>query len=106
MLSAEKIRRLVAEGRYEFSKHAEREREADKITVGELEQALARCEVIEDYPDDARGPSCLVLGFAGKRPVHTVCTVRGDPEELLLITVYDPSKRSERWMDDYRRRRG
>jgi hypothetical protein len=27
-------RRLVAEGKYEFSKHAEREREADMIPVG------------------------------------------------------------------------
>jgi hypothetical protein len=105
MHSAEKIRRLVSEGRYEFSKHAEREREADKITVGELEQALMRCEVIEDYPDDPRGPSSLVLGFAGERPVHAVCAVRDDPEELLLVTVYDPSKRSERWTDDYRGRR-
>lgn len=99
------IHRLVAEGRYEFSKHAEKEREADMISTTELEEALKRSEIIESYPDDPRGSSCLVLGFAGQRPIHAVCSVKRDPEELFLITVYDPSKRPECWIDRYKRRR-
>jgi len=99
------IRELVRLGRYEFSKHAERERQADRITIAELEQALCICEIIENYPDDPRGPSCLTFGFAGKRPIHAVCAVKSEPDEVLLITVYDPSKRPERWTDDYRRRK-
>ena len=99
------IRRLVAEGKYEFSKHAEREREADMVPTTELEEALKNSEIIEDYPDDPRGPSCLVLGFSGQRPIHAVCSLQRDSEELLLITVYDASKRPEHWMDHYRRRR-
>lgn len=99
------IRRLVAEGRYAFSKHAERERQADMILTRELEEALLTCGIIEDYPNDPRGHSCLVLGFSGERPIHVVCSVKRDPEELFLITVYDPSKRPEEWMDNYRRRR-
>lgn len=99
------IHRLIGEGRYEFSKHAEREREADMIPTVELEAALKHCEIIEDYPDDPRGPSCLVLGFSGERPVHAVCCIKQDPEELFLITVYDPSRRPEHWMNHYRRRR-
>ena len=104
-MDRETIRRLVVEGRYEFSKHAEREREADMIPVRELEVALRGCEIIENYPDDPRGPSCLVLGFSRQRPIHAVCTIRRDPEELFLITVYDPSRRPEHWADQYRRRR-
>lgn len=104
-MDAETIRRLVAEGRYVLSKHAEREREADRIPVGDLEEALANSEIIEDYPDDPRGPSCLLLGFSRQRPLHAVCTVKRDPEELFLVTVYDPSRRPEQWMDQYRRRR-
>ncbi len=105
-MDAGTLRRLVAERKYEFSKHAEREREADMIPMRELEEALEHCEIIEDYPDDPRGPSCLVLGFSGQRPIHAVCSIRQDPEELFLITVYDPSRRPEHWMDQYRRRRG
>lgn len=104
-MDAGTIRRLVAEGRYEFSKHAEKEREADMISTTELEEALKSSDIIENYPDDPRGPSCLVLGFSGQRPIHAVCSVKRDPEELLLITVYDPSKRPEYWTDRYKRRR-
>ena len=33
------------------------------IAVHELREAVAAGEVIEDYPNDKYGPSCLVLGF-------------------------------------------
>ena len=57
MSKAKKVKELVTEGRYEFSRHAEREREADKILLKELEDALTNCEIIEDYPNDPRGAS-------------------------------------------------
>jgi len=46
----EKIRRLVSEGIYELSKHAERERESDMITMEELEEALKNCEIYRRIP--------------------------------------------------------
>jgi len=102
----DQIKKLIIEGRYELSRHAEREREADKISVKELEEALVKCEVIEDYPNDPRGASCLALGFSGGRPIHTVCSIRTEPDELLLITIYDPSKHPHEWIDNYRKRKG
>jgi hypothetical protein len=104
-LDQNKIRDLVFQGKYEFTKHAERERELDMISMGELENALRTCEIIEDYPDDPRGASCLVLGFWRSKHIHVVCTIKTDPEELLLITVYDPSKRPDKWTNNYRTRR-
>lgn len=106
MLKEGKVKELVTKGRYEFTKHAEREREADEILVEELEEALINCEVIEEYPDDPRGASFLVLGFSNNRPIHTVCSIRTEPEELLLITVYDPSRHPHEWIDNYRKRKG
>jgi hypothetical protein len=104
-VTVDRIHRLIRSGQYVYSRHAERERQADAIPVAELEEALLQCEVIEDYPTDPRGPSCLVLGFAGARPIHAVCAVKESPEEVLLITVYDPSRRPSQWTDGYRRRR-
>ncbi|MGE0681400.1 MAG: DUF4258 domain-containing protein [Candidatus Binatia bacterium] len=92
--------------KYALSIHAERERQADKITIAELEEALRNCELIEDYPDDPRGESCLAVGFAANRPIHAVCALKHSPEEIFLITVYDPSQRPGKWADNYRRRRG
>ncbi len=104
-MDVEKIRRLIGEGKYEFSKHAERERQFDMIPIRDLENALRNCGIIEDYPDDPRGASCLVVGFCGSKPIHAVCTVKTEPEELFLITVYDPSKRLDKWTENYRKRR-
>ena len=39
------ISRLVADGQYEFSQHAERERELDKIFIEDLEEALRADEI-------------------------------------------------------------
>jgi hypothetical protein len=100
-----RIRRLVTEGRYGYSRHAERERELDMIYTWELEDALRNGEIIENYPDDPRGASCLVLGFCGPKPIHAVCTIKTEPEELFLVTVYDPSKRPDKWTDNYRKKR-
>jgi len=99
------IRSLAKSRQYVLSMHAERERQTERITTVELEVVLRSCELLEDYPDDPRGHSCLVLGFANTRPIHAVCAVKDDPREVLLITVYDPSLRPEKWDATFRRRR-
>ena len=43
------------------------------ITSADVRTVIEAGEIIEDYPDDARGPSCLMLGFTDKRAVHVVC---------------------------------
>jgi hypothetical protein len=50
-----RIRRLVTEGSYGYSRHAERERELDMIYTWKLEDALRNGEIIENYPDDPQG---------------------------------------------------
>ena len=67
----------------------------------EAESALLRCEILENYPDDPRGESCLALGFAtDQNPVHIVCG-RNRSGHLILITVYIP--RLPKWKDPYTR---
>ena len=99
-----RIRSLVRRGRYRLSLHAERERDADRIQIAELEEALVsvRLELIEDYPEDPRGYSHLVLGFTdADEPIHAVC---GDHEgTVVIVTVYRPNPKL--WQD-YRIRKG
>lgn len=65
------IRRAVALNRYEISQHAERERRNDGLSLADIENAVRIGEVIEEYPDDLRGASCLVFGWARDgSPVH------------------------------------
>jgi hypothetical protein len=86
-----RIRGLVRRSRYRLSLHAEHERDADCIRMSELEEALLseRLELIEDYPEDPRGHSHLILGFTqAEKPIHAVCSEHEGV--LVIITVYRP----------------
>ena len=96
------IRAEIDSQSYQISVHADDERLADGLTIAELETALLDCEIIESYPEDARGESCLILGFVGERPVHVVCG-RNRAGHLVLITVYIPAM--PKWKDPYTRNR-
>jgi len=84
---------------YEFSRHALDQSIRRDISVGELEEALAgNIEIIEDYPDDKYGPSCLVLGYTRSgRALHVLCSYPSRPI-LKVITIYEPSP--DQWVDD------
>jgi len=88
---ADEIRGKIAGRQYEFSKHAVDQSIIRGISVAEIEQAIAnRSEVIEDYPDDKYGASCLLLGWTdGGRPVHVHCSYPSRPL-VKIITLYEP----------------
>lgn len=71
-MEIDEIHRLVQQGRYEFSFHAQQERLDEDLDVREVEEVIARSEILERYPTDPRGESCLVLGYARGRPMHAV----------------------------------
>ena len=96
------IRTEIENQRYQISLHADDERLADGLTIAEIESALADCVVIEPYPEDPRGESCLALGFVENKPVHFVCGVNR-VGRLILITVYLPSM--PKWKDPTTRNR-
>jgi hypothetical protein len=87
MLTIEFIQQSVDSGDYEISLHADEERLEEGLTVSELEEALKSAELLEDYPDDPRGHSCLVLGYASGQLVHVVCGLT-QQDKLIVITVY------------------
>ncbi|MBI1929201.1 DUF4258 domain-containing protein [Candidatus Poribacteria bacterium] len=97
------IRAEVENQTYEISLHADDERIADGLTVSQLESVLSDCQIIEHYPDDPRGESCLVLGFTPEgTAVHVVCG-KNRSGHLMLITVYIPTM--PKWIDPYTRNR-
>lgn len=86
------IKNLIAQKKYRLTLHAEVERDADLITVREIEQALLSYEskIIEDYPNDPRGHSCLLIGFINENcPIHIVCGI-SESDMLIIVTVYRP----------------
>jgi hypothetical protein len=72
------------------------------ITTAEIDAVIASGEIIEDYPDDPRGHSSLLLGFGEVgRAIHVLCSPKMD--YLAIITAYLPDP--ARWGDDFRSRR-
>ncbi len=69
------------------------------ITTDEVRSVIENGEIIEDYPENSRGHSCLILG-KGKngRPVHIVCSAKD--EFLAIITAYIPDPND--WSKDYK----
>jgi len=98
-MDIEEIKAKVRLSQYFYTHHAEVERRAEGLTFTQIEESLLNGEVLEQYPDTGRGESCLIVGFAGRVPVHTVCGWRGD--QVALITVYIP--RPPKFIDPWTR---
>ena len=95
---------LVKAGRYRVTLHAEQERDADQILTSEIEKAFTDREsvVLEDYPDDSREHSALVLGFTKMmEPLHGVWSIH--EKTAILVTIYRPDPRL--WTN-WRKRKG
>jgi hypothetical protein len=98
------IRAKIAGDLFEFSKHAVDQANLRGISVSEVREAVAVAEVIEDYPGDRYGPSCLLLGFTTTgRPLHVQCSYPSRPL-VKLITLYEPDP--DQWTDLRTRKRG
>ena len=98
----DQLRSKVAANQFEFTRHALDQSILRGITVQDLREAIANGEVIEDYPKDKFGPSCLIFGMTkSDRAIHVQCS---DPsrEMIKIITLYEPDP--EQWVDDKVRR--
>ncbi len=102
MKSLSDIRRQLAVGEFEFSRHAFRRAVERNISKDEIREAGAKADVIEEYPDDKYSPSCLCVGFtAALQPLHFQVSY-AESKLTKIITIYEPDPNE--WID-YRRRR-
>ena len=102
MASMDELREEIAAGRFELTRHAVGRITVRRIRVQELREAVAGGEVIEDYPDDKYGPSCLIFGttLAGI-PLHVQCSYPSRTP-VRIIALYEPTP--DHWIE-FRRRR-
>jgi len=97
-----RIRACVKGGDWRFTLHALERCIERGISPKEVEGAVLSGEVIEYYPYDKYGPTCLIRGltFTG-RILHVLCSV----EPVWIITAYDPTLRPDEWDDEFKVRR-
>lgn len=98
----EQIHAKIEADEFEFTRHALDQSILRHVSVQELREAIQNSEIIEDYPDDKYGPSCLVLGFTQNgRPLHFQFSYPTRPI-LKIITLYQPDPAL--WIDNKVRR--
>ena len=98
------IVRWFKAGDYIITKHGFNRMKEKSITVAILEEALGgdKPKIVEDYPQNRRGASCLILGWNGlNNPIHACIGYAGD--RLEVITAYRPTL--NKWYPDFSRRR-
>ncbi len=94
----EEMQSKILHRQYEFSKHAVDQSIIREISIVEMNEAISGGgEIIEDYPEDKYGPSCLILGFTKTgRPLHIQCSYPSRPL-IKIITLYEPDP--DLWID-------
>ena len=95
--------KIAANKRILYLPHAIRQmsRPDRMISPEEVRNVIEQGEIIEDYPNDQRGHSCLMFCYSiGDRPLHVICAPKGD--YLAIITAYIPSM--EEW-ENYKKRK-
>jgi hypothetical protein len=95
------IQHAFKKGQYRMTVHCLERSIERSVEVEDIEFAIESGEIIEYYPEDKYGPSCLILGYTKKRrPLHIQCSI----QPVWIVTCYDPSEKKEKWSKDFRRR--
>lgn len=99
------VERVRAAGRKRFLylPHAIRQMSRfDRMIMSQEVQTVAMTgRLVEDYPEDPRGHSCLLLGYGDAgRAIHIVAAPKD--EYLAIITAYVPDP--AQWSPDFLRR--
>jgi hypothetical protein len=98
----ESIREKAISGEWRFTLHEFESSVERDISPGEVAEAIMSGEIIEDYPTDKYGPSCLIAGETNRgRKLHVQCSV--DP--VWVVTAYDPTLSRDAWTEDFTRRK-
>ena len=92
------IQETIIKGNWVMSRHARQRAGQRCILTADVIAALLTGEILEDYPEDPRGASCLVSGhIPDGRSIHIVCSLDNDGT-LVIITVYIPEP--PKWINE------
>ena len=96
----DQVREAIRRGAHRYTVHAQGQMAKRRILDGEVRETImgSQGEVIEDYPTDKYGPSCLIYGVTDQGRILHVQVNR----EGVIITSYEPNP--EEWIDLKRRR--
>jgi hypothetical protein len=96
------IRKKIESREYGFTFHEFERCVERRISPEEVKSVILINGIIEEYPADKYGPSCLICGITEEGKIlHVQCSI--DP--VWVITAYDPTLSPDEWDETFKRRR-
>ena len=96
------IRNKIENREYRFTFHGFERCAEKRISPEEVKSVIIVGRIIEEYPADKYGPSCLICGIIEEGKIlHVQCSI--DP--VWVITAYDPTLSPDEWDETFTRRR-
>lgn len=100
-IDLELIKDCARQNQLWFTNHAVKRMLERVISDTEVQEAIIQGEIIERYPEDKYGPSCLIYGKTrAMRPLHIQCSTS---PRVRVVTVYEPDPHE--WIDRRIRRK-
>ncbi|MFH0924018.1 MAG: DUF4258 domain-containing protein [bacterium] len=99
------ILNLIEHYEIRISDHGYDELDEDNLFIKDILASVHNGIVLEDYPNDPKGSSVLVLQSDDKgNPIHVVWGIaKNTTSPAVLVTAYRPD--SKLWTDDFQRRK-
>ena len=97
------IRRCLGDGRVYWTYHVNMRLASRGIGRTDVLQAAADLQLLEAYPEDKYLPSYLLLAQAPPGPVHLLCAVDIEGDNVRIVTAYRPDPTE--WGEDMKKRR-
>ncbi|WP_161598599.1 DUF4258 domain-containing protein [Desulfonatronospira thiodismutans] len=98
--SAKQIQQIVEKDQHRFTLHALERMIERKIQPAAIKETILNGEIIEFYPEDKYGPSCLIMGSSGLDTFHVLCSLN----PVWIITAYNPAFYSEKCDKSFKKR--
>lgn len=86
---------------YVVTQHSRKRFAERNIKINDICNTIDSGSIIEDYPNDFPFPSCLILGFSGKKVIHLCASIMDG--NIYIITAYIPSP--NKWEKDWKTRK-
>jgi hypothetical protein len=102
MTLLQQIQTEIRDAEFSLTLHAQQQITSRRIPVGDIRAALlsSKATIIEDYPKDPRGPSCLIYGEVSGMVLHIHIS---HPPEIVVVTAYKPDLQN--WEADFKTRK-
>lgn len=101
-MNLDMLKTQIRLGNYRLTVHCFERCVERNISPDEVQEAVLSGEIIEEYPEDKYGPSCLIYG---KTNAQRILHVQASLDPVWIVTAYDPTRTPEKWEASFKRRK-